>query len=144
MRRALSAAGVTALLLVLGLRSADAAVVQIKMAQVAYAPAQVTAHVGDTIEWINEDIVAHTATARSGAWEVTVQPKGKASETLKSSGTIEYFCSFTRTWSGRLWFLSSRHQHSGWLPALKVAHETERLWNAFSLLQCSWLASHHK
>ena len=72
MRRALSAAGVTALLLVLGLRSADAAVVQIKMAQVAYAPAQVTAHVGDTIEWINEDIVAHTATARSGAWDVTV------------------------------------------------------------------------
>ena len=82
----------TALLLVLALRSADAAVIQIKMAQVAYAPAQVSAHVGDTIEWTNEDIVAHTSTARNGAWDVTVQPKGKGSVTLKSAGTIEYYC----------------------------------------------------
>ena len=82
----------TVLLLVLALRSADAAVIQIKMAQVAYAPAQVSAHVGDTIEWTNEDIVAHTSTARNGAWDVMVQPKGKGSVTLKSAGTIEYYC----------------------------------------------------
>jgi len=83
---------VTVLLLVLALRSADAAVIQIKMAQVAYAPAQVSAHVGDTIEWTNEDIVAHTSTARNGAWDVIVQPKGKGSVALKSAGTIEYYC----------------------------------------------------
>jgi plastocyanin len=83
--------GVAALLL-LALRSADAAVIQIKMAQVAYAPAQVSAHVGDTIEWTNDDIVAHTATARNGAWDVMIEPKGKDSITLKSPGTIEYYC----------------------------------------------------
>jgi len=83
---------VTALLLELALRSADAAVIQIKMAQVAYAPEQVSAHVGDTIEWTNDDIVAHTATARNGAWDVMLQPKGKGSVTLKSPGTIEYYC----------------------------------------------------
>jgi len=88
----MSVAVVTALLLELALRSADAAVIQIKMAQVAYAPEQVSAHVGDTIEWTNDDIVAHTATARNGAWDVMLQPKGKGSVTLKSPGTIEYYC----------------------------------------------------
>ena len=60
MGRTLFAAGVTALLFVLALRSADAAVIQIKMAQIAFAPAQISAHVGDTIEWTNDDIVVHT------------------------------------------------------------------------------------
>ncbi len=92
MGRTLFTAGVTALLLVFALSSADAAVIQIKMANVAYAPAQVSARVGDTIEWTNDDIVAHTATARNGAWDVMIQPKGKGSITLKSPGTIEYYC----------------------------------------------------
>jgi plastocyanin len=90
--RILSAAGVTALLLVLAFRSAGAAVIEIKMAQIAFAPAQVSAHVGDTVEWTNEDIVAHTATARNGAWDVMVAPNAKGSIVLKSPGTIEYYC----------------------------------------------------
>jgi len=85
-------ASVTALLLELSLGSADAAVIQIKMAQVAFAPAQISAHVGDTIEWTNDDIVAHTATARNSAWDVMVGPNSKGSITLKSPGTIEYYC----------------------------------------------------
>ena len=92
MGRTLNAAGVAALLLVLTVRSADAAVIQIKMAEIAFASAQVSAHVGDTIEWMNDDIVAHTATARNGDWDVMVQPNGKASVTLKSAGTIDYYC----------------------------------------------------
>ena len=68
-------AAVTALLFVLALRSADAAVIQIKMAQIAFTPAQISAHVGDTIEWTNDDIVVYTATARNGAWDVMVEPK---------------------------------------------------------------------
>lgn len=92
MDRTLSAAGVTALLLVLALRSADAAVIEIKMAQIAFAPAQVSAHVGDTVEWTNEDFVAHTATARNGAWDLMIGPNSKGTVTLKSAGTIEYYC----------------------------------------------------
>jgi plastocyanin len=95
MRSTLSVAGMTALLLlVYMLSSADAAVIQIKMANVAYAPAQVSAHVGDTVEWTNDDIVAHTATARNGAWDLMMQPKNKASITLNALGTIEYYCRF--------------------------------------------------
>ncbi len=74
--------------------SAGAEVIQIEMKQIAYAPAQVTAHVGDTIEWVNNDIVAHTATARNGAWNVMIAPNAKASVVLKSSGTIDYYCKF--------------------------------------------------
>ncbi|HJU10980.1 MAG TPA: cupredoxin domain-containing protein [Candidatus Binataceae bacterium] len=87
-----SAAGATALLLMLLVGSADAAVIEIKMENVAYAPAQVSTHVGDTVEWTNDDIVAHTATARNGAWDLMIQPKGKASITVKSPGAIEYYC----------------------------------------------------
>ena len=92
MSRTSSTAGVTALLLVLALGSADAAVIQIKMVNVAYEPAQVSARVGDTVEWTNDDIVAHTATARNGTWDLMIEPKGKASITLNSAGTIEYYC----------------------------------------------------
>lgn len=92
MTRAFSTVGVVALLLLLRLGNADAAVIEIKMANVAYAPAQVSAHVGDTVEWTNDDIVAHTATARNGAWDLMIQPKGKATVTLKSTGPIEYYC----------------------------------------------------
>lgn len=90
MGRALFAMSVAALLL--APHSADAGLIQIKMAQIAFAPAQVSAHVGDTIEWTNDDIVAHTATARNEAWDVMIEPKGKGSITLKAPGTIEYYC----------------------------------------------------
>jgi len=51
-----------ALLLVLAAGSASAETIQI------------TAHAGDTIEWVNNDFVAHTATARDGAWDVMPPP----------------------------------------------------------------------
>src|SRR5262249_42950863 len=61
----------------------------------------VSARVGDTVEWVNGDIVAHTATARNGAWDVMVGPNSKGSVVLKSPGTIEYYCRFHQIWSGR-------------------------------------------
>jgi plastocyanin len=49
--------------------SAQAETIQITMDNLVIAPAEVSARVGDTIEWINKDIFAHTATARNGDWE---------------------------------------------------------------------------
>jgi plastocyanin len=43
---------------------ANAATIQISMENLVISPAEATAKVGDTIEWINKDIFAHTATAR--------------------------------------------------------------------------------
>src|SRR5258708_21179666 len=55
--------------------AAHAATSEIVMENLVIAPAQATTHVGDTVEWINKDIFAHTATAGNGDIDVTVRPK---------------------------------------------------------------------
>jgi plastocyanin len=73
---------------------ADAATIQITMENLVISPAEASAKVGDTIEWINRDIFAHTATARSGDWDVTIPPKKTVTSVLKKAGTMEYYCRF--------------------------------------------------
>ena len=74
--------------------SAQVATIQISMENLVISPAEVSAKVGDTIEWINKDIFAHTATARNGDWDVTMPPKKTVSSVLKKAGTIDYYCRF--------------------------------------------------
>src|SRR5436305_14480023 len=73
---------------------ADAATIQIAMENLVFAPAEASAKVGDTIEWINKDIFAHTATARNGDFDVTIPPKKTLSSVVKKAGTIDYYCRF--------------------------------------------------
>jgi plastocyanin len=47
--------------------SAHAATIQITMENLVISPAEASAKIGDTIEWIN-----HPATARNGDWDVTL------------------------------------------------------------------------
>ncbi len=74
--------------------SAQAATIQITMENLVISPAEVAAKVGDTIEWINKDIFAHTATARNGDWDVTMPPKKTVTLVLKKAGTTDYYCRF--------------------------------------------------
>jgi len=74
--------------------SADAATVQITMENLVIAPAEVSAKVGDTIEWINKDVLAHTATARNGDFDITMPPKKTVTSVLKKAGSIEYYCRY--------------------------------------------------
>jgi plastocyanin len=74
--------------------SAQAATIQITMENLVISPAEASARVGDTIEWINKDVFAHTATARNGDWDVTMPPKKTVSSVLKKAGTIDYYCRF--------------------------------------------------
>src|SRR5437762_9006596 len=62
---------------------AHAATIQITMQDLVFAPAEVSARVGDTIEWINKDVLAHTATARNGDFDVTTPPKKTVTSVLK-------------------------------------------------------------
>jgi plastocyanin len=73
---------------------AHAATLQITMENLVIAPAEAAAKVGDTIEWVNKDILVHTATARNGDWDVTMPPKTTVTLVLKKPGTIEYYCRF--------------------------------------------------
>jgi plastocyanin len=73
---------------------AHAATVQIVMENLVISPAEASAKVGDTIEWINKDVFAHTATARNGDFDVTIPPNKTVTSVLKKAGTVEYYCRF--------------------------------------------------
>jgi plastocyanin len=74
--------------------SAQAATIQISMENMVIAPAETSAKVGDTIEWVNKDILVHTATARNGDWDVMMPAKKTVTLVLKKAGTIDYYCRF--------------------------------------------------
>jgi plastocyanin len=73
---------------------AHAATIQIVMQDLVFAPAEVTAKVGDTVEWVNKDVFAHTATARNGDFDVNLPPKKTVTSVLNKAGTVEYYCRF--------------------------------------------------
>jgi len=74
--------------------AACAATIKVRIENLAFAPAQVTAHVGDTIEWVNDDFVGHSATARDGTWDISLDPHSIGHILLRTSGKIAYFCKF--------------------------------------------------
>ena len=59
-----------------------------------FSPAALTAHVGDTIEWVNADFVAHTATARHGEWDVKLPPHATERSVLSAPGKFDYYCRY--------------------------------------------------
>ena len=68
----------TALALLALAAPSGAATVTIVMQNLVITPAEVSAKVGDTIEWINKDVVAHTATAQQGGAFDVMLPAGKS------------------------------------------------------------------
>lgn len=83
--------------------SAHAATIQIVMEKLLFQPAETQAKVGDTIEWVNNDFLAHTATATSGDdWNVVIAPKKTEKLVLQKSGTIEYYCKYHPNMKGKL------------------------------------------
>jgi plastocyanin len=82
--------------------AAHAEVIQIRIEKLAFAPQQVSAHVGDTVEWHNADFIAHTATARDGSWDVMIAPNASQSVVLKADGVVDYYCKFHPNMTGRI------------------------------------------
>jgi plastocyanin len=65
----------------------------LKITGFQFVPPRVTVAVGDTLTWVNEDIVPHTATAATGAWDSgTIAAKGRATIVIRASGRVEYRC----------------------------------------------------
>jgi plastocyanin len=73
---------------------AHAATITIVMENLVISPAEATAKVGDTLELVNKDVLAHTATARSGDFDVMMPPKQTVTYVLKKAGEIDYYCRF--------------------------------------------------
>jgi plastocyanin len=79
-----------------GLASASVALAgrgaRVKIADLEFAPREIVVHVGDTVAWVNKDIVEHTATARDGSFDVAT-PIGKpASRRMTAVGVYAYHC----------------------------------------------------
>lgn len=79
---------------------------QVTIAKLVYEPAEITIHVGDTITWVNNDPIAHTATAVKNApgrpWEVMLPPGKSGTMQMMTAGTIDYYCRFHPNMKARL------------------------------------------
>jgi plastocyanin len=83
-----------ALSLAAGIALAADNVHRVVMKAADYNPQQVTVHVGDVVEWDNQDIVAHTATAADKKWDVNVMPGRSGRITMQVPGTFDYTCRY--------------------------------------------------
>ena len=75
---------------------------RIDMKSVSFMPAQVTVRIGDTLEWDNSDIVAHTATSKGAGFDVNVLPSRKGSTVVKAPGTFNYTCRYHPNMRGQI------------------------------------------
>ena len=73
---------------------AHAATITIVMDKLVISPAEATAKVGDTLELVNKDVLAHTATAKNGDFDVMMPPNKTVTYVLKKAGTVDYYCRF--------------------------------------------------
>jgi plastocyanin len=80
---------------------AQAETIQVTIDNLVFSPTAITAKAGDTITWINKDIVAHTATVRGG-FDVVIEANASASLVLKNSGIVEYYCRFHPNMTGQI------------------------------------------
>jgi plastocyanin len=71
------------------------AVRQVIIQEMRYEPAELTVALGDTVEWVNRDLVPHTATAQSRAWDSgTIEADASWRTIARDRGTVPYVCLF--------------------------------------------------
>ncbi len=80
---------------------AHADTIKVTIDKLVFAPAEVNAKVGDTIEWVNGDILAHTATVR-GDWDVLIPPKKTVTHVMDKAGAFDYICRFHPNMKARI------------------------------------------
>ena len=79
-----------------------AEMIRITADKLTFSPAQISARVGDTIEWANADFVAHTATARNLDWDVTILPGKTSQVVIRKAGSVDYYCRFHPNMTGNV------------------------------------------
>lgn len=81
---------------------AEAARYIVVIQNMAFGKAPAALQVGDTVVWQNKDILQHTATARSGAFDIDLPPGKEGEVTLKQAGSLDIFCRYHPTMKMRL------------------------------------------
>lgn len=90
-----------AIVVIVATTPASADTIRVEIGKLVFSPVNVTAKAGDTIEWVNRDAFAHTATVK-GEWDVMIPPGQTATVTLIKAGSLEYFCRFHPNMKGRI------------------------------------------
>ena len=90
-----------ALAVVAGAARAHNGTVHVGIEKLVFSPAEVSAKPGETIEWVNKDPFAHTATVKGG-WEVMIPPGKSATHVVEATDTVEYYCRFHPNMKGRI------------------------------------------
>ena len=68
-----------------------------------FSPETLTVAAGDTVVWVNKDIIPHTATANSKAFDSgMLSPDASWTYTAKTKGDFPYVCTYHVTMKGRL------------------------------------------
>lgn len=68
-----------------------------------YHPKRLEVSVGDTVVWVNRDMVAHTATARDTAWDSgTIATDSTSHRVVRSKGRSSYICTYHPNMTGTL------------------------------------------
>lgn len=75
--------------------AASAAQIAVKMIDNQFSQKNITISAGDTVTWINQGAMAHTATADNGTFDSgTVQPGQSFAAIFNTPGTYAYYCKF--------------------------------------------------
>lgn len=76
----------------------------VEMRGMAFVPESLTVAVGDTLVWINRDIVPHTATAEAPPrWDTGLLSKDQSGRYVpRQPGAFAYLCAFHPTMRGAL------------------------------------------
>ncbi len=82
--------------------AAQAKTVQVTIQNLAFSPAEASAKVGDTIQWVNKDAFVHTATARDKTFDVNIPANRTVMQVMNKSGDIAYYCRFHPNMTGTL------------------------------------------
>jgi plastocyanin len=82
--------------------SAATKVYTVTLQQMAFGPVAAGLRVGDTLEWVNNDIFLHSATAKDKSFDLELKPKAHVHMVLKKAGTFAFFCRYHSGMIGRL------------------------------------------
>ncbi|MEO8031861.1 MAG: cupredoxin family copper-binding protein [Gemmatimonadota bacterium] len=76
----------------------------VELTGIAFQPPSLTVSVGDTVVWLNRDLVPHTATATGkGGWDTGSIAVGDSARFVpKKAGQWQYMCTFHPTMKATL------------------------------------------
>ncbi len=83
---------------------------QVVIRNLVFTAPDITLHVGNDVEWVNTDAMAHTARSKpdapGGKWDTLLPPKTTVKQQMNTAGVFVYDCRFHPNMKGRITVLA--------------------------------------